>query len=149
MAQDFTVTEAARVLGVSRRTVERRVKAKRYPVVYEASGRRLVTIPDDELAHPKRTLARAEASQAVEVSTDAAMAERMALLEERLAAVTEERDFLRGVLRQALTEPSQVPDTDRTLSHPPDRTRPAPGRRLSAWSRVRQWWATVTATEAA
>lgn len=149
MAQEVTVTEAVKLLGRSKRTVERYIKAGRLEVAYEPDGRRIVTVPDDMLAEAKRRMAHDNGRHAVTVIADGAAAQcaelerECAQLRERLAEVTTERDYLRDTLLASLEATRRLLVSHTTETSDRQVTGGAPARpaiRLSPWSRIQQWW---------
>ncbi len=89
--QTVSVTEAARILGVSRRTVSRRIAAGQLPTVEVSGARRVVLdipggsepgVPSNEGTHGTVPILEADNS----------------VLRARLAAVEEERDHLRATV---------------------------------------------------
>ncbi len=82
------MSEAARVMGVSRRTIQRRIQAGQLATV-DAGGVRYVVLDDTEVSAPP---------PAARVATG----EEVAALRAELAAVTSERDYLRQQLTGAL-----------------------------------------------
>ncbi len=81
MSQNVSVSEAARVLGVSRRTVDRRIAAGKLRTI-DQDGARLVVLEDTPPPAAPKTLPETDMSELVSVRA-------------RLAAVEEERDHLR------------------------------------------------------
>lgn len=130
MAQQLTVTAAARVLGVSRRTVERRVSAGEYASVL-VGRRRLVTVPDDDIRPPDGDSGPTAPDMAATVAERNALRQERDnlrsecdVLRQRVGELTEERDYLRRAHATAL-------GTQRLLA---ERT-----ARPGLWQRLRQW----------
>lgn len=90
----FKLEDAARVLKVSTRTVERRLASGAFRVRYDAAGRRLIEIPLSGL--PEET----QAVAAMEANTRAS-AEAVKAMGAALAQVTEQAKELREDLRRA------------------------------------------------
>ena len=95
MSHSVTVAEAARLLGVSRRTIQRRVKNGELPTSTVA-GRRYVVLADAEVSSdvsppPMRPVATGDNVGEV------------GILRARLQEVTNERDYLRQELSRAHT----------------------------------------------
>ncbi len=81
MSRNVSVSEAARVLGVSRRTVDRRIAAGKLRTI-DQDGARLVVLEDTPPPAASKTPPETDTSELVSVRA-------------RLAAVEEERDHLR------------------------------------------------------
>lgn len=96
MSRQVPLDEAAQVLGVSRRTVERRVKAGTLATTF-VEGRKLVILSDELLDATTDD----ESDVRPTGAADATVAE-LAALRAQLAAVTEERDFLRVTVSRLL-----------------------------------------------
>ncbi|MDP9380446.1 MAG: excisionase family DNA-binding protein [Chloroflexota bacterium] len=91
MPTHYTYTEAARILGVSRRTISRRIQSGELPTVEVDGARRVVLdIPDGAQSVP-------DAPTGMPVPTPAQDAE-IAALRAQLAAVESERDHLRATV---------------------------------------------------
>ncbi len=89
--QTVSVTEAARILGVSRRTVSRRIAAGELPTV-EVNGARRVVLDIPGTSEPGVSPSEGTPSAPPMPTED------MAALRARLAAVEEERDHLRATV---------------------------------------------------
>jgi excisionase family DNA binding protein len=128
MSHSVTISEAARLLGVSRRTIQRRVKAGELPTA-DVAGRRYVVLSDTELS--------GELSQ-LPMGHDATRDE-VGILRAQLEAVTNERDYLRQQLTQAVGALYALGE-HKAISAPTQETTDAPRPAQRAWWRfwVRQ-----------
>lgn len=148
MARQVTTGEAAALLGVSRRTVERRVKARQLATVTVA-GMRLVELPDEVLDATDRDMSPAtpDSDMSPNDATDRDIAGALAGVRAELAAATAERDYLRGVVNRLLDSQQQLlagrpaPPSLTFGPEPPGPAQPAPGARTPPPSRRRRrWW---------
>jgi excisionase family DNA binding protein len=122
MSHSVTVTEAARLLGVSRRTIQRRVKAGELPTA-DVAGRRYVVLSDTELSGELSPLPMRHDATRDEVG----------ILRTQLDAVTNERDYLRQQLTQTVGALYALGE-HKAISAPPEDT-PEPPRPAQ-----RAWW---------
>lgn len=90
----FKLEDAARILKVSTRTVERRIASGAFRVRHDAARRRLIEVPLSGL--PEET----QAVAAMEANTRAS-GEAVKAMAAALAQVTEQAEELRGDLRRA------------------------------------------------
>ena len=95
MSHSVTVAEAARLLGVSRRTIQRRIKAGELPTS-DVAGRRYVVLSDIELSGGVATMPMRPDATRDETG-------EVGILRARLEEVTNERDYLRQELTRAHT----------------------------------------------
>ncbi len=123
MSHSVTVAEAARVLGVSRRTIQRRVKAGELPTA-DVAGRRYVVLSDTELSGELSPLPMGHDATRDEVG----------ILRAQLEAVTNERDYLRQQLTQAVGALYALGET-KAISAPTQETTDASRPAQRAWWR--------------
>jgi hypothetical protein len=90
----FKLEDAARVLKVSTRTVERRIASGAFRVRHDAAGRRLIEVPLSGLPEETQAVAAMEA-------TTRASGEAVAAMAAALEQVTDQAEELRGDLRRA------------------------------------------------
>ena len=102
MARQVSVTEAARLLGVSRRTIERRVKDGTLTVTRDGR-RRLVALPEGASTVTEDGTDTTEARLSQTLAQCAELSAECAVLRQRVADVTTDRDYLRSALAAALT----------------------------------------------
>jgi excisionase family DNA binding protein len=126
MSHSVTIAEAARVLGVSRRTIQRRVKAGELPTA-DVAGRRYVVLSDAEVSGDVSPLP---------IGHDATRDE-VGILRAQLEAVTDERDYLRQQLTQTVGALYALGET-KALSAPTEETTDAPRPAQRPWWR---FWA--------
>src|SRR4051794_21974390 len=98
VSRQVSVAEAAVLLGVSVDTIKRRVRSGALQSPRTAPGRVLVTTPEGEAASQERSSAPQDAPH-VRCSDGA-----VAALQERVTAVTAERDWLRERVERAEAE---------------------------------------------
>jgi len=97
-----TVTEAAHLLGVSRRTIERRI-ADGTLIVTRDGHQRLVALPDDTVEVPHDATETTEARLSLALAQCAEIGRERDLLRQRVADLVSERDYLRSALAASLT----------------------------------------------
>lgn len=141
MARHLPIDESARVLGISRRTVERRVKAGTLSATHDA-GRKLISVPDEviDATGAPVTGDRGDVSATRQARHDRGDSDATrAALEAELLALRSERDWLRqhvehlAVLNAQLTAtvqralpPGPVEGTPGPVTDQPAPARPAP-----------------------
>ena len=132
MPRQLSVAEAATVLRVSRRTVERRVKDGTLATTF-VGGQKRVILPDEVLDATDRDTSP-DRHDTDNGATAATLTELVAIRAE-LAAVRSERDFLRETVNRLLETNAQL--TARAL--PPG---PAvePQEPPTAPATARPWW---------
>ena len=154
---ELTITQAAAMLGVSTRTIRRRIKAGEVSARKQLRGKQEVwTIDGAELARyaqasgqpltpaagdPGQRVANAEAVNMTEGGVSAASAGQTAAevdsLRWALAAVTEERDYLRRILEnvtKALPAHKEEPKSEPPA--PQEEQPKPPGLLQRAWARL-------------
>jgi excisionase family DNA binding protein len=113
MPRQLSVADAARVLRVSRRTIERRVKAGTLATTF-VTGQKRVILPDEVLDATDRDMPP-ERHDTDGDATAATMTELVAL-RAQLEAITSDRDFLRETVNRLLETNAQL--TARLLPGP-------------------------------
>ena len=103
--RQVSVAEAAVLLGVSVDTIKRRVRSGALQSSRTAHGRVLVRLPEDEAA-PHASQEPASAPQ--DASQVHGTAPELAALQERMATVVAERDWLRERVERAESEREQL-----------------------------------------
>ncbi len=126
MSHSVTVAEAARLLGVSRRTIQRRIKAGELPTS-DVAGRRYVVLSDIELSGDVSPVPSGRDATRDEVG----------ILRAQLEAVTNERDYLRQQLTQTVGALYALGE-NKAISAPTQETTDAPRPVQRPWWRFWQ-----------